>query len=131
MEQSGKVVCRCGDKNPVAFPQNKFSVRRNGFSVAQHHAHKHLAPDNGIQAVQRKIAQPTAGFHTQLNNFHPALCKGVPFQKTGVLQQPADLRCGLPLRIDSHGERKNVPHLINLVAVFRVADTCDGVQLRV
>ena len=69
--------------------------------------------------------------HPQLHDLRAALGKGVPAEKAGVFEKPLNFRGGLVFGVDNQGQTEDIPHIINLLGVFRVADPGDGMKLRI
>ena len=115
-----------GDEDAVSFPQDEVAAGDGCAAGAQHGADQDLALDDAVHFNKAHVAQFAAGIHPQFDNFRPALGKGIPAQEAGVFQQPLDFRGGLIFRVHGHGKAEGLPHGKNLVGIFRVADTGDG-----
>ena len=98
---------------------------------AAHCADKHLAFDNIFQIHQCHIAEFTSFLNPQLHDFHTAFCKCFPLQEARIADQPFNLARRLFFRI--HHKRKgiDIPHGKNLLAVFGITDSCNGVNSRI
>ena len=118
-------------KDTVSFPQDEVSFWRDGRPVSQNGAYQHPAICDAVHVAQRNIAQLAGSINPQFHDLRAALGKGVPLQKAGILQQMGDFLCRLVLRIDGHGQAKYILHGIDLLGVFRIPDSGNGVQLRI
>ena len=130
-QQSGQVLGKGGDKQPVTLPQNKVAAGGNGGAPPQDGADQNLAADNGPHVCQPHIAQLAAAVYPEFYDLRPALGEGIPPQEARVFEQPVNFRGGLIFGIDEHGQAKKLPHLENLFRVLRVPDPGDGVQFGV
>lgn len=130
-QQGRQVFGKGGDEQPVPLSQHEVAAGGDGLAAPQHGTHQDLAPDDALQIHQADVAQLAAGIYPQLNDLCAALGEGIPPEKARVFQQPVDLRGGLVLGIDEHGQTEGLPHFENLLGVFRIPHPGDGVELLV
>ena len=105
------------------------TVGRNSLTVADNRTDQNLCLDDAIELAQGDVAQFATGVNSQLHDLGTALGEGVSTGETGVAQKALHFGSGLLFRINDHGKTKGITHLIDLVGVFRVTDTGDGMKL--
>ena len=131
-QQCGQILGGSRNEYAVTLLEGKGTTVRNQCMAApQDSADQNAAFDNAGQIHQLCAQKLAFGINTQLHNLGTALGEDITAQEAGEFQKPLDFVGSLTLRIDGHGQTENITQLIDLVVVFRITDTCDGMQFGV
>ena len=131
LHEAGQIVRLGGHMDVVALPQHVAAVGDQRLAAPGHSAHQHLDPGDLVHLAEGNAHQPGAGLHLQLHQLGAPLCKGIPFDEGGNLQNAVHLARHRQLRVHRHGKAQFFPHGKLLFNVLRVAHPGNGMDLRV
>ncbi|CAN4017744.1 NTF2 fold immunity protein domain-containing protein, partial [Dysosmobacter welbionis] len=116
-----------GEIDLVSRPQGEIAGGNDRLPLPGHGADQH--PDLEIPVQFRKpgAVQGRVLRHPVLHQLQPPLGEGLQLHGGGEPQHTGDLTGRCRLRIDGHGQPQLTAHKPQLAAVFRAADTGDGV----
>ena len=129
-EKVGLFSRRDDNRDIVALPQDKVALGDKSLSITAHHAHQHVAAQQGIDLADRHAVQPRALRDADIEQLDTPLGEGADIDRGREADQARNDARGRQLRVDDHGQAEFVADKADFGYIFRVAYARDRMAAR-